>query len=382
MRIVHVAIRYPPATGGGETHVYNLSLHQARLGHDVAVVTTKLVTEVPRKEDSTLPGDETVEGLEVKRLETRGTGLPIWGYGSIMKGLIAAVKEFEPEVVHAHGYGYAHTDLLARWGDRSGVKVVATSHGFVRGRGLFGPLKSLYDMSRGRETASRIALGVGVTQETADGWRRLGARRTAVIPNGVDLEDFDRKDTGKRFKESLGIEGPMILSAGRLQEVKGQDRVIRAFAEADLPAGARLVIAGPDGGFRRTLERLAMDLKVRERVNFTGGLSQNDLLAAYRSADLMVHAPRYESFGIVLVEAMASGLPIITVEVGGIRHVVDDCAVLVDGDPSSLARAMERHFVDVEAALPRIQKGLERAKHFEWKEIAWNSIEEYEKVME
>jgi alpha-1,3-rhamnosyl/mannosyltransferase len=95
----------------------------------------------------------------------------------------------------------------------------------------------------------------------------------------------------------------------------------------------------------------------------------------------MVHAPRYESFGIVLVEAMASGLPIITVGVGGIRHVVGDCAVIVEGRPESLARAMESHFERVEEARARTARGLERAKLFEWREIAWNAIEEYEKVL-
>ena len=122
MRIVHIAIRFPPAEGGGEQHVYNLAKEQVALGHEVAVITTDLMTELPRKIGSDLPREEDMDGIKVVRLKTYPTFLPIYGYGSIMRGLGRVIKELKPDIVHTHGYGYQCTDKVARLRKKSDWK--------------------------------------------------------------------------------------------------------------------------------------------------------------------------------------------------------------------------------------------------------------------
>ncbi len=159
-----------------------------------------------------------------------------------------------------------------------------------------------------------------------------------VIPFGVNIETFTpgpgRSETGR----------VSLLFVGRLRHYKGLDVLLRALAR--LP-GPRLVIAG-EGPEGPRLRRLAARLGLGDRVRFAGNVSPADLPPLYRSADafLLPATSPAEAFGIVLLEAMASGLPCITTEVGtGTSWVVQDGVtglVVPPSDPAALAGAIRR----------------------------------------
>jgi D-inositol-3-phosphate glycosyltransferase len=163
-----------------------------------------------------------------------------------------------------------------------------------------------------------------------------GARadRVRVVPPGVDLARF-RPRPAEEARKRLGLSGhPVVLFVGRLQRMKGPDVAIGAFEEArrarpDLLAEAVLVLvggpSGPDPGSQvERLRRLARRAGIADRVRFLPPVPHADLGSLYAAADVVLMPSRSESFGLVALEAQASGVPVIASAVGGLRYVVAD----------------------------------------------------------
>ena len=166
---------------------------------------------------------------------------------------------------------------------------------------------------------------------------RVPAERITVIPLGVDLEQFtpgDRAAARARLNlEQWGIAGDdrLLLAVGRIEPLKGLDILIRALAqlnERPLPdGGAVLAIIGGDDRAETDIARLralAEDLGVADAVYFLGPRPHEALPDFYRAADVVVVPSFYESFGLVAVEAMASGVPVVASRVGGLASTVAD----------------------------------------------------------
>lgn len=158
---------------------------------------------------------------------------------------------------------------------------------------------------------------------------QMTGSKTNIISSGVDLEIFRpalscREGTAARQKWNLPSSAPILLHVGRLDVEKRVDRVIRAAAQTLLTSAAHLFIVG-DGCQKSNLVRLCNDLRIAERVHFIGFVSaQEDLPEIYQAAHLFVTASEIETQGIVLLEAAASGLPIVAVRATCIPEIVYD----------------------------------------------------------
>jgi D-inositol-3-phosphate glycosyltransferase len=121
--------------------------------------------------------------------------------------------------------------------------------------------------------------------------------------------------------------GPLLLFVGRLEPLKGVDILLRAAAIADVDEPVRVLVAGGDerlGEERARLEALTVDLGMNDRVRFDSAVAHEALPDYYRAADLCVVPSYYESFGLVAVEALASGTPVVATRVGGLQYTVKD----------------------------------------------------------
>ncbi|MEM1013391.1 MAG: glycosyltransferase family 4 protein [Planctomycetota bacterium] len=175
-----------------------------------------------------------------------------------------------------------------------------------------------------------------------------------VVPSGVDIERFDpdRLPSPRDCRRELGLppDGPLIGIVGRLQAWKGIETVIRALALVrQTHAAARLVIVGGPHGSEpdhpAELRSIASEVGVLDRLTFTGAVPHDDVPHYMQACDVLVHASRLEPFGIVVVEALALGKPLVAANSGGPRHTVTDG---VDGllapfaDHDALARQLSR----------------------------------------
>jgi D-inositol-3-phosphate glycosyltransferase len=176
----------------------------------------------------------------------------------------------------------------------------------------------------------------------------------AVIPGGVDLERFRPLDQA-RARASLGLTdaSKVLLFVGRIQRLKGLEVLLPAFAL--LGFEARLLVVGgrPSSTLEAReigrLEQLAGRLGIAERVTFVGAVSHERLPVYYAAADATVMPSSYESFGLVAVESLACGRPVVATRIGGLRTIVRDgeTGLLVPWrDPAMFAEALRRILLD------------------------------------
>jgi glycosyltransferase involved in cell wall biosynthesis len=198
---------------------------------------------------------------------------------------------------------------------------------------------------------------------------RLDEDRVVVTGNGLDPA-FSQ--TGARPDRP-----PYLLFVGALQPRK--DPVVALEALARLPDDLQLVMAGPlkrgMGEVMAAVERLGLT----SRVQLCGYVPQSELAGLYRGADCMMFPSRYEGFGLPVLEAMASGTPVVATTAGAIPEVAGDAAVLVPtGDSEALADGVQKALANREQL---VAAGLERARRFQWGEVARRTLAVYEELL-
>jgi len=195
--------------------------------------------------------------------------------------------------------------------------------------------------------------------------------KIAISPNGVDLQEFCQGIKDGALAGRLGLDGKkVVLFVGRLIPYKGVEVLLEAFGDVlkNVP-DATLVIVG-QGPLRARLEEKCRARGIEKSVVFAGRAPEGKLADYYRLADVFVLPSIYktEAFGIVLLEAMACGVPCIGTDVSGTRHVLENAGIVVRAaDAKALADAIGKVLLDRQLAKRLGQDGLARARGFEWK---------------
>jgi D-inositol-3-phosphate glycosyltransferase len=204
--------------------------------------------------------------------------------------------------------------------------------------------------------------------------------RVFVVPPGVDLSMFQPIDRAEaRRKIGYGT-GRLLLFAGRLERLKGVDVAINALALLRDRAhdDVRLLILGEDSregeeSEKERLKALSLEARVRDRVDFLGSVAHHELPYFYSAADVVVMPSYSESFGLVALEAQASGRPVVAADVSGLRSVVRDdvSGYLIDGhEPAAYAERIGRLLNDPEMARQMGARGRLLAQRFSWTRTA------------
>ncbi len=388
MRILQACVRYPPAPGGAETHVQALSEGLLARGHEVQVVTSDLRKEVPFTRDPSLP--EEVAGVPVTRL-------PAWTPGGeghyvfqrrLLRTLLREAQE--SDVVHAHSYGYHQTWAGALAARITDTPFVLTPHYHppwsMEGGARRGILRRVYDTTLGPLSLRGSDAVLGVSRAELDAMEAHGLTldpdRVHVVPNGIHMDRFTPPPDGERFREAFPeVAGPMVLYAGRLATNKGLPVLVDAIPDlvSELP-DLTVVLAGEDQDQATKLQRQAEDLGVGDHLLVPGHLPEEVFVSAFGAADAFALPSEYEAFGIVLLEALACGLPCVVADRGGMPEVVEGGAtgrVVPYGDPEALARGL----LDVLEASreddgPRVRSRERVAERFTWDVV----VEEVEDV--
>jgi phosphatidyl-myo-inositol alpha-mannosyltransferase len=283
----------------------------------------------------------------------------------------AAIHEFRPDVVHAHEPLVPGVGMFAALAAR--VPVVATFHAYA-GRSMLLTAAAPLLRPVWRRLDVRIAVSEAAAAFVGGRFGRDGLR---VIPNGVEVDLFARAEPAPL------PQGRRILFVNRLDRRKGFRVMVDAFRRlaADRPE-VILVVAG-DGRERSAVGELPIE--ARARVVMLGAVPHAEL-PPYHSACEVFCAPATgrESFGIVLVEAMAAGLPVVASDIPGYREVVRDG---IDGilvpprDPGVLADAVGRMLDDRDLALAFGDAGRERARRYSWETVAGEVEAVYREVV-
>jgi len=208
--------------------------------------------------------------------------------------------------------------------------------------------------------------------------------RYTVIPTGTDLKPFLQAD-GQAVRQSQGWQDDkVIISIGRLASEKNWETLFRAVAQvyAQHPT-MRLVLIG-DGPQKQTLEELAAELGIAERITFTGQLSFEEIPAYLKAADMFSFASVTETQGLVTIEAMAAGLPVVAVDGSGTHDIVDNGkeGLLVENDPNALAFAINEMLCNPQQMQQLSVNALQKAKTFDINRLGKQMIKVYEQAIQ
>lgn len=369
--------------GGQNVHVAALSESLARRGHHVTVYTRRDSAELPERV-------RILPDLEVVHVEAGPTRplpkdelLPFMG--GLADGISRDWGSHPPDVVHGHFWmsGLAALDAARRGSVRGHVPVIQTFH-------ALGTVKRRHQGAQDTSPPERqwleplVARSVDrIIATCSDEVFELKAMgidtgRISIAPCGVDVQLFTGNGPAEPRNSAY-----RILSVGRLVPRKGVDLAIRAlpllrtagFTDVEL-----LVVGGGDAAARgddaeaRRLSDIATELGVLDQVTFRGQAPRGSMPGIFRSADAVVCTPWYEPFGIVPLEAMACGIPVVAAAVGGLRDTVVDHGTglhVPAKDPAALADALARLLGDPQLRQELGRAGQERVRvRYSWDRVA------------
>jgi 1,2-diacylglycerol 3-alpha-glucosyltransferase len=308
---------FPPLLCGEGVFARNLSKGLAGCGHRVLVVTSSLHGGYEVQRDGE---------LEIHRLPSvRNPLYPTFRLSIPSKVRLQAILDgFRPQAVQVNNPSWAGERILS-WAKAHGVRSVASHH--YHPATLWGnhpwlrPFAGIVGRLAAKSMTKFYQRADAVTAPSVYAAGRLeeyGLGGVVPVSNGVDLDRFHpaRKDAGMFAKWGVPAGARVILHHGRLYRSKRVDLILRAFA--GMPENVRLVVSG-DGPDRNGLESIAPD-----RTRFVGHVDDEALPALYAAADLFAIASPLELQGIVVLEAMASGLGVVSVAAGALPELVVD----------------------------------------------------------
>jgi len=374
-----LSTEYPPhIVGGLGRHVHALSVALARAGHEVTVVT--------RHSPGSLL-EEWSDGVRIVRAAGESPAVPM-ATSSVLARTIAvdhmitgaalrAANSADFDLIHAHDWLVAHTAVTLK--EHLGVPLVATVHATEAGRHQ-GWLPD--ETSRGihsverwlSNAAARVVVCSSYMQREVGRLFGLPPDKVSVIPNGVRSDEWEApRHAVAAARARFAGTGPLIGFAGRLVHEKGVQDLLRAMpALCREHPGLRLVIAG-NGPCLKEHEELADRTGLRRAVSFAGFMSEQDLAAMFAAADAAVVPSLYEPFGLVALEAAASGVPLAVAATGGLAEIVEPGISGVTfpcGDADSLAAAVSTLLSDE----PRARRLAAEAKRMVRDRYNWDVI--------
>ncbi len=310
MKVALAAPYFFPHIGGVESHVLALARELSRKGHEVQVFTSR---------HADLKEFDTVEGVLVRRVPVSSMLFDT----PLTPRLAGVLQAGGWDIIHAHSPPPMSAFYAARAAVRSGVPLVYTHHCDPEMPSRLGRAVSwVYYRTLLNYTLKHAARIIVYTESYAATSYALWKHPTALVPTGLDLSRFGPQNDGAAIRRRHGLNGKKaVLFVGRLTAHKGIQTIIEAAALTG--PDVRYVLVGP-GEFPAPWSRRMRQLGVEGKFVLAGKVPEPELPAYYAACDLLVlpSVSRLEAFGLVLVEAMASGKPVVASDLPGVRDVV------------------------------------------------------------
>ncbi|MFQ6050287.1 MAG: glycosyltransferase family 4 protein [Candidatus Hydrothermarchaeota archaeon] len=325
LSILMFSWEFPPRKVGGITpHVYGLSKALVELGNEVHVITC----DFPGAKDR-----EIVEGVRVYRTRSYDINTPdfvTWAMEMnyyMQKEAVKILGKENIDILHAHDWMVAPAAISCKHGFRKPLIVTIHSTEYGRRRGIHSEYQNSIHQTEWWITyeAWRVICCSSSMKEEVCSVLGVSWDKVYVIPNGVERDKIGvRKECPMEIRNKFASPNEkIVLYVGRLVPEKGANVLIGAIPKVlSVMPNVKFVIVG-DGFMRDELHKIAWNLGVYDKCYFTGYVDDPTLEALYSCADVATFPSIYEPFGIVALEAMSRGTPVVVSDTGGLREIVE-----------------------------------------------------------
>jgi len=346
MKVAQIVSTPPFAwtTGGPARVVYEISKKLSK-NHSITIVTTTMYRE--DRSDNQELREKSIGGIDFQCFDNVSRFLA-WKYKIYFSlGLIRYLRDHihEYDIVHLHDLISFHAVATMIVCKKNNIPYILSPHGCLNWFIENTLIHKIFYHLFGRkilENAKKITL---LHPNEMEEITKLGipSKKCVTVPNGINPLPYENPSRAGQFRCRYHIHEneKIILYLGRINRIKGIDLLIRAFSDLHSDVGLKLVIAGRDEGYLSELKLLSEQLKIHENVIFTGSLTEDEKIDAYIDADVFVLPSVHEGFGITVLEAIASGTPVIITKGCNITDIVQGCGLVVDYDKDQLAQAIE-----------------------------------------
>ncbi|MFX1466656.1 MAG: glycosyltransferase family 4 protein [Promethearchaeota archaeon] len=398
MKVIFTTSHFYPSIGGLENHCLNIGTRLVQRGYELLVVST---TAAQLRATSGFR-DYSINGIRVRRFIPFPFLIPFFAPGRWSTSFAPRMAFFlmneinNSDLIHAHGYGFFPTDLSAWVCKIRNKPLVITLHGFHPDYLAFmkniSPIEEMQLMPyfkaiarRSLEIADAIIALTPHEKNILQSYYKIPAKKIAVIPNGINLKDFLKSPAKNEFKKRFNLMENVILFVGAIRKEKGLFNLLHAIPSIirEFPQTS-FVFIGKDWGFKKYLQQEGKRLGIEKHINFLGVVNSLLLQESLSECDIFVNPSKYESFGISILEAMASGKPIVATNVGGIPYIVrngKNGIIVKQGDHEGLAEAIKRLLSNSELQKQMGETGLQLSKKYEWDNVVSQVEQLYQKVL-
>ena len=377
-------------TGGMNVYVRELARELAKRGHAIDIYTMAHQPEHG-------PPINLGQNVRIIHLETGvNEDMPKVAIYDYIQRFVCGAEDFKKyndmpyDLIHSHYWlsGMVGKQLQALW--HIPHAVMFHTLGAVKNSLGIGEEEPELRIKSEREVISSCDLIIASTaKEREDLIDHYAAspHKIAVIPCGVNLDLFKPVDKETARKE-LGLDHQkVILFVGRIEPLKGLEKLLGALTYIEGEKPPLLMIVGGDEHSRgqvHMLRRLAKDLQIEDRLSFVGSVAQDRLPLFYSAADVCAIPSYYESFGMVALESLACGTPIVANNVGGMKYMVSQGemgSIVKDNSPHNLASEISELFRQPEGNGQHIKTRRDRIARFSWSTIADRILHEYNSLL-
>ncbi len=296
-----------------------------RKGHDVTVLTTNrnnISKNVP-----IYLSYEVINGVKIHRFNS----LLNIGYMSFCPGQLQLLKNINYDIIHSHSYRHPHEIFAIKAGKKKDKPVIIQGHGPFLSTDLQSYLKhffySLYDTYANKKILKKVSQIIALTEFEKEEFVKLGVdpAKIAILPNAVEDTCFEFVETVQTKRKYNLIGQFTILYLGLLNKQKRPDLLILALSEiVKTNNNITLLFAGPDQEMKSELQQLALNLGVGNHIQFLGPVYGQEKQALLAAVDVLALPSDNESFGIVLLEAMAHCKPVVACDAEGPKNIVNN----------------------------------------------------------
>ena len=375
---------FPSSFGGDSRAIFSIAQFLAKRKNHITILTSNAYDQKRNFKSYQFNG---------KNLKIHYFNAPIkWGNVIITPSLINYLRKNikKYDIIHLNDHRTFQNIITSLFALQNKIPYILQPHGSLLAFGSKVQFKKITDILINNSIINKAKKILALTEIEAKlftKFKNIRENKISIIPNGINLSEYKNLPQKNVFKQKYNIKSDykLILFLGRINRVKGLELLVKSFKKiADKNNAVKLIIAGPDDGYKSTLVEIINSLKISNKVIFTGYLSGRNKLEAYRAADVNVLPSIYDIFPLTILEACACGIPVITTKNCSISPILNKfkAGIIINRNENDLINKIETILNEKEKHSELIKNAQQMIQSFfTWDKIVLNLEVLYKKII-